>query len=320
MSKIAIVGSGAMGSVYAGLLSDAGHEVYAVTLWEDHAEAMAQNGIHVQGASGDRVARVHASTTTSGIGIVDLVIIATKSHDVEAAALSCRELVGPQTVVQTIQNGLGSPERVAPILGADRLIVGVVGGFGASVVAPGHVHHNGMEMVRFGAFGGVPLDQVEAAADIWRSAGFEVSRFDDIRTMVWDKLVMNVAFSASTCLTGFTIGEVLSNKEAWSVARACSEEAAAIAEALGITLTYADPIAHVRALGSKIPNAKPSLLLDHLTGRRSEIDVINGSIPRAAATIGLTAPVNATVTALVLAREANFSDERFLAPRILREV
>jgi 2-dehydropantoate 2-reductase len=318
MSRIAIVGSGAMGSVYAGLMADAGHEVFAVTLWEDHADAMARNGIRVEGASGDRVARVNARTTTDGIGVVDLVIIATKSHDVEAAAYSARELIGPKTVVQTIQNGLGSPERVAPILGANRLIVGVVGGFGASVVAPGHVHHNGMEMVRFGAFEGVPIEQLEAATEIWKSAGFVVSRFDDIRQMVWDKLVMNVAFSASTCLTGFTIGEVINNAEAWSVAKACSEEAATIAKALGITLSANDPVAHARLLGKKIPNAKPSMLLDHLAGRRSEVDVINGSIPRVAATLGLTAPVNATVTALVQAREAHFGDERFLAPRIER--
>lgn len=314
MSKIAIVGSGAMGSVYAGLMADVGHEVFAVTLWEDHAEAMAKSGIRVEGASGDRIARVTASTTTDGIGVVDLVIIATKSHDVEAAAHSALGLVGASTVVQTIQNGLGSPERVAPILGADRLVVGVVGGFGASVLAPGHVHHNGMEMVRFGAFDGVPTEQLEAAADIWRSAGFEVSLFDDIRQMVWDKLVMNVAFSASTCLTGFTIGEVIASPDAWSIAHACSEEAVLIAEALGIELSVDDPIAHVLALGSKIPNARPSMLLDHLARRRSEVDVINGAIPRAAESVGLKAPVNATVTALVKAREIGFGDEPLLAP------
>jgi 2-dehydropantoate 2-reductase len=100
--------------------------------------------------SGDRTVPIHASAATDGIGPCDLVIIATKAFEVEAAAQSCVPLLGPETIVQTIQNGLGSPEIAAPILGADRLAVGVVGGFGASIRAPGHAHHNGTKMIRFG--------------------------------------------------------------------------------------------------------------------------------------------------------------------------
>jgi 2-dehydropantoate 2-reductase len=223
MAKIAVVGCGAMGSVYAALLVDAGHEVHAVTLWPDHAEAMAARGLRCEGASGDRTVRIHASTTTAGIGPCDLVIIATKSFDVEAAAHSCLPLLGAETIVQTIQNGLGSPEIAAPILGADRLAVGVVGGFGASIRAPGHVHHNGMEMIRFGAFAGLPKQLLQASAKIWESAGFKVALFDDIKQMVWEKLIMNVAFSGTSCTTGLTVGEILGDADAWSVARGCAE-------------------------------------------------------------------------------------------------
>src|SRR3978361_1578627 len=108
LAKIAIVGCGAMGSVYAALMVDAGHEVHAVTLWPDHAEAMATKGLRCEGASGDRTVPIYASTATDGIGPCDLVIIATKAFDVEAAANSCTPLLGPGTLVQTIQNGLGS--------------------------------------------------------------------------------------------------------------------------------------------------------------------------------------------------------------------
>src|SRR3954465_13738216 len=125
MAKVAIVGCGAMGSVYAALMVAAGHDVHAVTLWADHAEAMAAHGLRCEGASGDRTVPIHASTTTDGIGPCDLVIIATKSFDVEAAANWCVPLLGPATIVQTIQNGLGLPEIAAPILGADRIVIGV---------------------------------------------------------------------------------------------------------------------------------------------------------------------------------------------------
>jgi 2-dehydropantoate 2-reductase len=293
-----------MGSVYAALMASAGHEVHAITAWPDHAEAMARDGLRIEGKSGDRTVRVHAGTTTDGIGVCDLVVIATKSMDVEPAARSALPLLGPSTNIQTIQNGLGSAERVAAIVGADRLAVGVVGGFGASLRAPGHVHHNGMEMVRFGAFAGLPRPRVEAGAAIWRSAGFEVAVFDDIARMVWEKLIMNVAFSGTCVLTGWTVGRILDDPNAWAVSEACVREAVAVAAAHHIALDVGDPIAHVRRLAGKIPEARASTLLDHLAGRRSEIDVINGAIPREAAKVGMTAPVNAAVVALIKARES----------------
>src|SRR5437868_14689160 len=114
-----------MGSVYAALMVDAGHEVHPVTLWSDHAEAMATKGLRCEGASGDRTVPIRASTTTDGIGPCDLVIIASKAFDVEAAANSCAPFLGPGTIVQTIQKGLGSPELAAPIPGADRFAIGV---------------------------------------------------------------------------------------------------------------------------------------------------------------------------------------------------
>ena len=304
MAKVVIAGCGAMGSVYAALMASCGHEVHAVTLWADHAQAMAKNGLRVEGASGDRTVRLHAATTTDGIGPCDLVIIATKAFDVEAAARSVLPLLGPHTVVQTIQNGLGSAERVAPIVGADRLAVGVVGGFGASLRAPGHVHHHGMEMVRFGAYAGLPRAALQAAAAIWESAGFRVLLFDDLDRMIWEKLIMNVTFSATCCLTGMTIGEVMGDENAWRVARGCAEEAVAVARARGIRLEVGEPIEHIRRLGGKIGGARPSMLLDHLARRRSEIDVINGAIPREGAKVGVATPINDTVVALVKAREA----------------
>ena len=303
MAKVAIVGCGAMGSVYAALMVDAGHDVFAVTLWPDHAQAMAEHGLRLEGISGDRTVPIKASTTTDGIGVCDLVIIATKAFDVDAAARSCVPLIGEGTVVQTIQNGLGSPEIAAPILGADNIAIGVVGGFGASIRAPGHAHHNGMEMIRFGAYAGLPKQLLQASAKIWESAGFKVALFDDVQRMVWEKLIMNVTFSGTCCLTGLTIGEVLDDADAWPVARGCGEEAVAVAKASGIALDVGDPIAHIRTLGGKIPHAKPSMLLDYEAGRRCEIDAINGSVPRLGRPLGVPTPVNDTVVGLVKARE-----------------
>ena len=301
--KIAIVGTGAMGSVYAGLLASAGNEVWAVDRDAAHVRAIEEHGLRVEGASGDRVARPRAVPDPAEIGQAELVVIATKAIDVEDAARIARPLVGPDTVVLPIQNGLGSADRVASILGEEAVALGVVGGFGASIVAPGHVHHHGLELVRMGERKGVATDRIERVAEVWRRAGFTVKTYDDPGRLVWEKLIFNVAFSGTCALTGGTIGEVMGDAGGWSVASRCAAEAFAVAVALDVAVDIDDPVRYVREFGSTIPGARPSMLLDLLAGRRCEIDFINGAIGPLARTLGLSAPTNDTVTRLVKARE-----------------
>ena len=131
--KIAIVGCGAMGSVYAGLFASAGHEVWAIDRWREHVEAMKKSGLRLEGKSGDRTVEVHATTEAKDAGPCDLVVLATKAMHVAPAAESIKPLLGKDTPVLSIQNGLGGPETAAEILGRERVMVGVVGGFGASI-------------------------------------------------------------------------------------------------------------------------------------------------------------------------------------------
>lgn len=301
--RIAVVGAGAMGSVYAGLLCDAGNEVWAIDPWEEHIAAIRDRGLRVEGASGDRTARVAATSDPAEVGKVDLVVIATKAMHVRGAAEASRALLGPETVVLPIQNGLGSREVVAEVLGAERVVVGIAGGFGASVVGPGHVHHHGMELVRLGEPGGPVSPRVERVAEVWREAGFSVETEDDVERLVWEKLVCNVCFSGTCTVLGRTIGEVLDDPHAWWIASSCAREAYDVAVASGISLAFDDPVAYTAAFGERIRDARPSMLLDRLAGRPTEIDAINGAIPPRAAALGLEAPVNATITALVKAGE-----------------
>jgi 2-dehydropantoate 2-reductase len=120
-----------MGSVYSGLLGSAGHEVWALDVWAEHVEAIRSTGLRVEGASGDRVVRINATTDPSEVGAAELVVIATKAMDVETAARAARHLLDAETVVLTIQNGVGAGERVASILGGARVVIGIAGGFGA---------------------------------------------------------------------------------------------------------------------------------------------------------------------------------------------
>jgi 2-dehydropantoate 2-reductase len=301
--KIAIVGCGAMGSVYAGLFASAGHEVWAIDRWREHVEAMQKNGLRLEGRSGDRTVKVNATTDAKDAGPCDLVILATKAMHVAPAAESVKALLGGGTPVLSIQNGLGGPETAAEILGRERVMVGVVGGFGASMKGPGHAHHNGMELVRLGEFGGPITARLKKVEETWRGAGFTVKVFDDIDQLVWEKLICNCAYSGPCALADGTISHVLGDPDLSKVSAACASEGYAVAMKKGVKLGFSDPVAYVRDFGAKIPNARPSVLLDLMAKRLSEIDVINGSIPRVGKQVGVVAPVNETVTALVKAKE-----------------
>src|SRR6476619_5043710 len=248
-----------MGSVYAGLLGSAGNEVWAVDLWQEHVQAIRERGLRVEGASGDRVVPVQATTDAAEAGEAELVILATKAMDVEAAAEAARPLVGPDTLVLSIQNGLGGPDIAARVLGEDRVAVGVAGGFGASIVTPGHAHHHGFELVRLGERHGPVTPRIEAAAEVWRGAGFTVRTFDDVQRLVWEKLVCNVAFSGPCTILNRTVGEVMKDPDAWSVAGGCAAEAYAVGRASGVELGFDEPVAYVLAFGEKIPGARPSM-------------------------------------------------------------
>lgn len=305
--NIAIIGVGAMGSVYAALLASGGHEVWVVDVWKEHIDAIRARGLRLEGASGDRTVRVHATTDPGEVRDVDLVIIATKADGVALAAHDALAMAARDAPILTIQNGLGSAEEVAAIAGPQRTMIGVVGGFGASIRAPGHAHHDGMEFVRLGEMTGGRTGRLERVAEAWRAGGFRVLAFADIHQMIWEKLICNCTYSGPCALTGLTIGEVQADPSAWSVATACAVEAYQVARAKGVALEFADPVAYVKSFGETIPDAKPSMLLDHLAGRRAEVDHIHGAIPREGAKVGVAAPVNTVVAALLRARESGFA-------------
>jgi 2-dehydropantoate 2-reductase len=305
--KIAIIGVGAMGSIYAALLADQGkHDVWAIDTWKEHVDAIREKGLRVEGASGDRTVRMNATTNSSDVKDADLVIVATKYDGVGAAAKAALSVGKPDAPILAIQNGLGSADIVADVVGSKRIMMGVVGGFGASMKGPGHAHHNGMEFLRLGEMDGGMTPRLETVAEAWRSGGFKVLTFDDIHKMVWEKLICNCTYSGPCAITGLRVGELQASPSAWSVAAACAHEAYQVARAKGITLDFDDPVRYVREFGQKIPGARPSMLLDHLAGRRAEVDNINGAIPREGAKVGVATPVNSVVVALLKAKESGF--------------
>ena len=308
--KITILGAGAMGSVYAGLFAEArdpSHEVWVIDVWQEHIDAIVQNGLRLDGASGDRiVTNIHASTDVSQAGGSDLFIIATKASGVGAAARSIAPFMTEDTLVLTIQNGLGAGERIAEFMPTKNVLLGVAEGFGASMKGPGHAHHNAMNLIRIGEMNGGMSDRLQRLEATWQAAGFRAQAFGDINQLIWEKFLCNCTYSAPCTVFDLTIGELMASPDKYEIALGCAREIYQLGLAKGVNFSFDDPVAYAKAFGERMPHARPSMLLDHMAKRPSEIDAINGIAEVLGAQLGIATPFNQTLSAVVRHREAQF--------------
>ncbi len=305
--KIAIAGTGAMGSVYAALLKDAGNEVWAVDTWQSHVEAINKTGLRVEGASGDRtVSDLNATTNIADAGLCDLYIIATKADGVGAAAQEISKIMGKDSLILTIQNGLGAGERIAQFISTENVLLGVAEGFGASMKGPGHAHHNSMRQVRLGEMEGGLTDRLKAVEKVWQEAGFNANAFGDIHQLIWEKYICNVFLSAPCTVFDCPIGGILDNPDRLNIALGCMREAYRAGKVRGINFSFDDPDDYAMKFARNMPDASPSMRLDHLAKQKSEIDAINGMVPVVSAKLGLSAPYNETLSAVVRKIEESF--------------
>jgi len=307
--KIAIFGAGAMGSVYAGLMAEAGHETWAVDIWKEHVDRINSTGLRVEGASGDRVVQgINATTDAADVGECDLYVLATKASGVGPAAGAIAPLMGPESMVITIQNGLGAGERIAKFMDTSKVLLGVADGFGASMKGPGHVHHSAMNLIRVGEMNGGLSDRLQHVTGVWQQAGFNAQAFEDIDQLIWGKYICNVTFSGPCTVFNKTLGELMADDDAWAIAQGCAREVYRLGQAREIAFTFDDPIEYVTAFGDKMPDARPSMLLDHLARRPSEIDAINGMAVELGRQLDIPTPYNEVLTAVIRQREAGFAD------------
>ena len=305
--KIAVVGVGAMGAIYAGLLADAGHEVWAVDIWQDHIDAINANGLHITGASGERtVTSIRATTDIAEAGGCEFYIVATKASGVGSAARGIAPLAGPGSIVLTIQHGLGAGERIAEHMAIDNVLVGVADGFGACMEGVAHVHHYAMNLIRIGEINGGMTARVENVTKIWQDAGFNARGFEDINQLIWEKFICNCAYSAPCTVFGCSLGELMGNAANFQIALGCAKEAYALGLTKGIDFSFDDPVAYVTAFGKKMPDAKPSMLQDHEAERPSEIAAINGMAVILGKELAIATPYNEVLSAIVRDWESRF--------------
>lgn len=309
--KVCFVGAGSLGCALGGTLAAAGMDVQMIDAWREHVDALNHRGLLLREGGTERLVRVAAATDCTGVEFVDVVIVLVKSFDTESAALAARPIVGPNTVVLSLQNGLGHEEILTDIFGAERVLAGKTYA-GGGLIGPGHVQAGvaGKETI-IGELDGTLSARVLHLAETFSRAGLATQASARIKGVMWDKLLINVATGALTGITGLPYGPLHRVPEIEKCALEAITEAIAVARASGIDLTSEDPrSAWVKASSGLPEGFKPSLLQSIEKGQRTEIDFINGSVVRCGERCGVNTPVNRALVACVKGIEYGFSNKQ----------
>lgn len=303
--RIAVLGAGAMGSLFGGHLARAGFDVCLISRDAAHVQAIRRDGLRVRDDDGEWICRPDAVTTVAACDPADLVLVLVKSLDTAPVAAGARALLAEGGVALTLQNGMGNAEVLAATCGPARVFAGVTA-HGAHLLGPGRVRHAARGETHLGeAFPPRPTAvsaRAEAIAAAFSAAGLPAAAVQDIRPYQWRKLFGNVGINALTAILGVPNGEVAANPHLRAVLAAAVEEAAAVARAAGVELPPGDPVEHALNLARATAANRSSMLQDVTRGRPTEIAAINGHVVALGRQVGVATPVNELLLGLVAAR------------------
>jgi len=293
--KVAVMGAGAVGCYYGGMLARAGHEVVLIAR-PQHVEAIARDGLRMQTKTFDEQVRLAASTDPGAVRDARLVLFCVKSTDTESAGAQLRPYLPADALVLCLQNGVDNADRLRSVLPQHAVAAAVVY-VATEMAGAGHVRHHGRgELVI------EPVDtqatSSEAVAQALIAAGVPTEISPNVRGALWAKLILNCAYNAVSAITQLPYGKTVAGEGVKDVMRDVVAECLAVAQAEGVQLP-GDVDAAVRKIAETMPSQYSSTAQDLARGKHSEIDYLNGLIVRRGAALGVATPANRVLWALV---------------------
>lgn len=310
--KIAVIGAGAMGGVWAARLHAVGNEVTVVDVAPAVVEAINRDGLVVEDrtAGTTATARVRATSEPAELGPVDVVLFFTKAHHTRDAAELAAPLVNERTTVVSLQNGWGNSDTLAGVFSAEQIAMGVTY-HSAMVLAPGRIAHTNQSMTFLGPYqADAPLDGAQAVGEAMTAAGIETTVTAGVKIEVWKKLILNCATLPLAALTRLRTGAMGEPGPLLDdVLDILIAEAVTVARGLGLEIDREERVTFVRDLIAGGGAGKASMLQDVEAQRKTEIEVVNGAIVREAAKQSVLAPMNRAMVALVNGLERSWRQD-----------
>ncbi len=298
--RVAVMGAGAVGCYYGGLLARAGAKVTLIGR-AAHVDAVNANGLRFDGLKFQETIPLAASTGIDPVGAADLVLFCVKSTDTSAAAREIAPLIKPGALILALQNGVDNPERIAaevacPVIPAVVYVACNMGG-------PGHLRHTGRGDLVIGAMRGARIAptaaQVERLAALLETAGVPCKVSPNVEGELWGKLLINCTYNAISALGRSRYKRLTALEDTRTLMREVVREVLAVARASGVEMPDGDWIDIALKLSASMPEATSSTAQDLARGKRTEIDHLNGFLARRGAELGIATPVNRTLHALV---------------------
>ncbi len=305
--KITVAGAGAMGCRFGAALFAAGHDVLLLDGWREHVSAINAAGLRIDDAHGSAVLRVPALPFPAARSPADLVIVFAKATATAAVAAAAAGAIGPDTLVLTLQNGLGNIEVLRSYAPQDRLLAGTTT-FGTELLGPGHIRALGSGETVLGALGPGPSDYAERTGVSLSAAGLPTRVTPDVLSVIWAKVAFNCVMNSLCAIASIPVSALALYDGFDAVASSILSEVAAVAAAEGVSV---DTAAAVRLMKAQFDPAASgdhlaSTLQDLMNARPTEIAHLNGAIAARALSHGIEAPLNALITELVRLLEATW--------------
>ena len=308
--KIAMMGSGGVGGYFGARLTDAGNDVAFIARGAQ-LDAIRKRGLSVRSPHGDVMVQPNVATDDPHeVGPVDIVLFATKLYDTGSAGELCKPLVGDDTAVISLQNGVDAEDQLTRILGESH-VAGGVARISAAIAEPGVIEHYSAEFanISFGETDGRESERLSAFLAVAKAAGIDAYLSDHITVEIWQKFVMLATMSAITALTRLPIGPIRDDPRSRQLLHEAVREVVAVAKARGIRLGDDASDKTIHQLGKLPPAMKASMLMDLERGKRLEVEWLSGAVYRMGKELGVETPVHRVALA-ALAPFTNGTPER----------
>ena len=300
--KIVVVGSGAIGTLFSSILFNHGQDVTLVEKRQEIIDAIQKNGLKILRGDKEQTLKIKITNRIEDVPSPDLIMFTVKSYDNVTAAQDCLKIIGNNTTVLTLQNGIGNYETIAEIVGKERTVVGTTT-FGSTQFAPGCTRGSETGSISIGEYSGGISDRIKKLAKILEDGGFEVQMVDDVNSLIWTKLAVNVGINAIGALCRITNGQTHLVKPAGEIQKLAVEELMKVAKLEGIKLDYDHLYQHVTDVAVRTQSNKCSMLQDIENVNHTEVLAINGAIVDRGKKHGIETPVNFVLMNLVKAAE-----------------
>lgn len=307
--RIAVLGGGgAMGGLFGAYLADAGHDVLLIDVSEDAVQTINADGITIEESDGTvRRSQVRATSDPATAKAVDLVMNFVKCYHTAAAIKLALPVIGPETQVLSLQNGWGNAECIAELLGPERVLVGVTY-HSATLLAPGKVRHPGTGSTYIGRPGHGDTGVLRTVSESLTASGLDCTPSSQIEIEIWKKLALNACILPLSACLGMLTHELAECESTREEMIEILKEVVDVSRARGHPLDFDERWTQVMGLLNRARGAKPSMLQDVESRRRTEIEVINGAVVREGMAAGVSTPHNAAMCAMVRAIESKFQN------------